>query len=129
MYIIFTLRNSSCGKVMFSQASVCPHEGRGHAWQRDAWQGGHVWQGEHAWWGCVAGGMHGRRDSHCSVRYASYLNVFLFLNTFLLSMNGPYGRKHFLMRCYWIFGFLLTNQGSLLSFICHFLSVDVHWKI
>ena len=28
-----------------------------------------------------------------------------------------------------IWGFLLTNQGSLLSFICHFLSVDVHWKI
>ena len=41
---------------------------------------GHAWQGA-----CVAGGMcgrgggmHGRRDSHCSGRYASYWNAFLF---------------------------------------------------
>ena len=27
--MIFTARNSSCGKVMFSQASVCPRWGRG----------------------------------------------------------------------------------------------------
>ena len=26
------------------------------------------------------GGMHGRRDGHCSKRYASYFNAFLFLN-------------------------------------------------
>ena len=32
---MFTVRNSSCGKVMFSQVSVCPGGvcGRGHAWQ------------------------------------------------------------------------------------------------
>ena len=43
--------------------------------------------GRHAWWGvCVAGrgdmhgrGMRGRRDGHCSGRYASYLNAFLFV--------------------------------------------------
>ena len=41
---------------------------------------GHVWQGV-----CMAGGMHGRgvcmrgrRDGHCSGRYASYWNAFLF---------------------------------------------------
>ena len=28
--------------------------------------------------GCVTGGMHGRRDGHCSGRYASYWNAFLF---------------------------------------------------
>ena len=68
-------------KVMFSQVSVCP-------------QGWHVWWG--VWHGvcmmggmlargacmpgaCVAGGMHGRRDSHyCSGCYASYWNAFLF---------------------------------------------------
>ena len=46
---IFTARNSSCGKVMFSQACVknSVHGG--------AWQGGHVWQG-----GMCDGGMHGR---------------------------------------------------------------------
>ena len=25
---------------------------------------------------CMAGGMHGRRDGHCSGRYASYWNAF-----------------------------------------------------
>ena len=35
--------------------------------------GEHVWQGA-----CVAGGMHGRRDGHCSGRYASYWNAFSF---------------------------------------------------
>ena len=40
--------------------------------------GGHVWQGA-----CMAGGMQGRgcmrgrRDGHCSGRYASYRNAFL----------------------------------------------------
>ena len=42
-----------------------------------------------AWpWGCAClggvlpGGMHGRRDSHCSGWYASYWNAFLFLKGF-----------------------------------------------
>ena len=35
--------------------------------------GGHVWHR-----GMHGGGVHGRRDSHCSRRYASYWNAFLF---------------------------------------------------
>ena len=54
--------------------------GRGHAWP-----GGHVWLGAcvargHAWhveWGAYGGGIHGRRDDHCSRQYASYWNAFL----------------------------------------------------
>ena len=44
-----TIRNSSCGKVMFSQVSVCL-QGGVHG-------GGHAWQGGHAWWegACMAG--------------------------------------------------------------------------
>ena len=47
------------------------------------WQGGMDGEG-HGWWGaCVVGGMHGgghrgRRDHHCSGRYASYWNAVLF---------------------------------------------------
>ena len=34
--------------------------------------------------GCMAkGDMHRRRDGHCSGRYASYWNTFLFLNVFI----------------------------------------------
>ena len=48
--------------------------------------GMHVWQGcvhgmGHAWQGGVrgkGGGMRGRRDGHCSGRYAYYWNTFLF---------------------------------------------------
>ena len=29
---------------------------------------------------CMQGGMRGRRNDHCSGRYASYWNAFLFLN-------------------------------------------------
>ena len=32
--------------------------------------------------GCAWGGLHGRRDSHCSGRYASYWNAFLFSRVF-----------------------------------------------
>ena len=35
---------------------------------------GHAWQGG----ACVTGGVHGRRDGHCSRRYTSYWNAFLF---------------------------------------------------
>ena len=62
---------------------------QGHAWQGCAWQGG-VWQGC-AWQGvCVAGGhawlggMRGRRDGHCSRRYASSWNTFLFNEVYTL---------------------------------------------
>ena len=34
------------------------------------------------------GGMRGRRDGHCSGRYASYLNAFL-LNLYLERMGKP----------------------------------------
>ena len=82
---LFTVCNSSCGKVMFSQACIilyCPQEGMhgmGHAWQggRHVWWGacmivgvmiggGLAWQGScmaggHVWQGvCMVGGMHGR---------------------------------------------------------------------
>ena len=54
---------------------------RGHAWQGDVRQGmctgdmhgGDAWQ-EGV---CMVGGMRGRRDGHCSGRYASYWNAFL----------------------------------------------------
>ena len=88
---IVTVRNRSCGKVMFSQASVilsrggmcgrgCMHA-RGHAWQgggmygRVCVVGGVCGRGPGV---CVAGGgVYGRRDDHCSARYASYCNAFL----------------------------------------------------
>ena len=72
---IFTVRNSSCKKVMFSQACVKNYV---HGRSRD---GVYLW---------VQGGVHplGRhtcpwadtpsRDGHCSERYASYWNAFLF---------------------------------------------------
>ena len=53
-YLIFTVRNSSCGKVMFSQASVILFTG-GRAWQGACMAGGMCGRGV-----CMAGGMHGR---------------------------------------------------------------------
>ena len=73
---------------MFSQACV---KNSVH-WGGGAHGGGHAWQGAggmHAGGrvvrACMAGGVHGRglrgrRDGHCSGRYASYLNAFLFYN-------------------------------------------------
>ena len=69
---LITVRNSSCGKVMFSQVSVCPQLGvcmaggvcmargvymaGGHVWWGACLAGGmhwgHAWQ-RHAWWGCA----------------------------------------------------------------------------
>ena len=75
-------------KVMFSQVSVCPCGG--HVWQGACVAGGHVW------WGCVwqvacmAGGcgVRGRRDGHCSGRYAFLFNAFLFnMNILILGQN------------------------------------------
>ena len=65
-----------------------------HAWQRGAciakW--GHAWRRGmccrgHAWWGaCMAGGsVRGRRDGHCSRRYASYWNAFMLIIIFKIS--------------------------------------------
>ena len=58
----------------------CGGGGRGHAWQGACKVGWYAWQG-HAWQGeCMAGGgVHGRRDGHCSGRYASSWNVFLYV--------------------------------------------------
>ena len=39
---------------------------------------GHVWQGVCGGGACMAGGVRGTRDGHCSRRYASYWNAFLF---------------------------------------------------
>ena len=48
--------------------------------EQHAWQGACVARGRRAWQvgACVAGGMRGRRDGHCSRRYASYWNAFLY---------------------------------------------------
>ena len=94
---IFTVRNNSSGKVMFSQASVilyraggCVRGKGGHAWWGmymvgDVHGRRHAWQGEHAWWeGMCVRGVHGRRDGHCSGRYASHRNAFLFVKMFSL---------------------------------------------
>ena len=52
--------------------------GGAHAW----WEGACMAGGQHGWQGEVCmvggGGMRGRRDGHCSGRYASYWNAFLF---------------------------------------------------
>ena len=53
---IFTARNSSCGKVMFSQVSVCPPGEVYTPWQAD---------------------LPVPRDGYCSGWYASYWNAFL----------------------------------------------------
>ena len=74
-----TVRNSSCGKIIFSQACIIPsvHSGgdcvvkwgvcgkggayvvRGHAWQREACMVGGMFAR-----GCVLGGHVCRRDGH-----------------------------------------------------------------
>ena len=52
----------------------------GHVWQGVCMAGGMQWQEEHVWQG--KRGMHGRRDGHCSRRYTSYCNTFLFVYKF-----------------------------------------------
>ena len=106
---IFIVRNSSCGKVMFSHASVILSMGGHvwpggmHGWEGHVWPGGCVWQGMcvvgvcmvgcmHGR-GCMAGGvwqgdMHGRRDGYCSRQYTSYWNAFLFYDLFLQDEEG-----------------------------------------
>ena len=55
--------------------------GGGHAWQGACMAGGMHGGGVHGRGACVAGegGLHGRRDGHCSGQYVSYWNAFLFL--------------------------------------------------
>ena len=83
LHVSFDYRpQTKFAKVMFSQVSVCPWgvHGRGgmpgrgwYMWQGACVAGNHAWQRT-----CMAGGMRGRRDGHCSRRYASYWNAFLF---------------------------------------------------
>ena len=84
-----TARNSSCGKVMFSQACVknSVHRGGGMRGRGVHGRGsymvggmrcrGRAWQGERT---CM-------RDSHWSGRYAAYWNVFLFQCPFGFSLR------------------------------------------
>ena len=51
-------------------------------------EAGHVWQRGCAWQK-GEGGMRGRRDGHCSGRYASHWNSFLF-KLALLAVMGSY---------------------------------------
>ena len=50
--------------------------------------GGNVWQGGCMTGVCMEGGVCSMRDSHCSGRYVSYWNAFLY-NTTLLSIRFP----------------------------------------
>ena len=68
---IITVRNSSCGKVMFSQASVILSTGV------CAWQGGMRGRGGWVHGRDRGGGMRARRDGHCSGRNTSNWNAFL----------------------------------------------------
>ena len=55
-HMIITVCNSSCGKVMFSNASVIPSTGGGVHGRGCVWQGGCMAGGQHAWQGaCMAG--------------------------------------------------------------------------
>ena len=58
--------------------------------------GGHVWQGVCVVGSvCGRGGMRGRRDGHCSGRYASYWNAFLLhLGGHLQFSSGGWKRTH-----------------------------------
>ena len=74
-FFLVTVRNSSCGKVMFSQVSVCP-------------------RGEGCTPSCQADITPPRQtrpppDGYCSGRYASYWNAFLLKIVFdVLNLNG-----------------------------------------
>ena len=85
-----TVHNSSCRQVMFLHLSVIPFMGWGVHGRWHVWHGGwHTWQRGHVWQracmarvACVVGGayVHGRRDGHCSGRYAPCCNAFLLLS-------------------------------------------------
>ena len=90
-FAIFTVRNSSCGKVILSQVSVCPGggvhplgrhppgkhpPGRHPPWADTPWA-------DNPAWADTPLGRHPRqtpptpRDGHCSRRYTFYWNAFL----------------------------------------------------
>ena len=58
---LFTAHNSSCRKVMFSQACIIPSVLGGHAWPK-----GGLWQrgGMHGKWGMCGGEVHGQGGMH-----------------------------------------------------------------
>ena len=57
---VITVRNSSCGKVMFSQVSVILSGGDMHGGGACMVGAGHVWQGGCVWQGaCMGGGVRG----------------------------------------------------------------------
>ena len=74
---VVTVRNSSC---FYTCLWFCSQGGGMHCKGRACMVGGHTWQERdmHGRGMYMAGGMHGRRDGHCSGRYASYRNAFLF---------------------------------------------------
>ena len=55
------------GGYMHGVGGACVVVGGMHGREEACVAGGHAWQG----------GMHGKRDGHCSRRYASYWNAFL----------------------------------------------------
>ena len=73
------------GKGQVCVAKLDMHD-RGHAWQGACVAGGMYGKWGHASQGMcvVVWSMHGRRDGHCSGRYASYWNAFLFILICLL---------------------------------------------
>ena len=74
----FTVRNSSCRKVMFLNLSVSHSVHRGGMCGGDVHGRGHAWWGVHGRGRVWQAGMCGRQDGHCSGRCASYWNSFSF---------------------------------------------------
>ena len=111
---IFTVLNNSCGKVMFSQASVCP---RGACVAKSgAWPGGTCMVKRGGMRGCVVkrkvcmangvrmargvyvagvGGMRGRIVGHSSGQYAAYWNAFLYVTFSHSAKIGRFLTKDF----------------------------------
>ena len=56
--------------------------------------GGHAWQG-HVWWG----GVLGRRDGHCSERYASYWNALLLWKFLYICLLNNWWKFEDMTRC------------------------------
>ena len=85
----------------------------GHAWQGVCVAGGHAWQGGM----CGREGLRGRRDRHCSGRYASYRNAFLFMATVPANFHFLIGEKESLTypTTYSNILFPSTARGNVLS--------------
>ena len=109
---IITVRNSSCGKVMFSQVSLCPQGGGVHPLPRQKidtpWEDIHTPRQTP---------LMGRpppplptADGHCSGRYASYWNAFLFTCRKQSSKIAQVHRIFFAL-------FLATYNGELIPSI------------